>query len=213
MPTSKEEVCLRKLRANPQLLTISNFRDCCDIGYSIKEIAETYYNVIDEIAEMEKQIPRLKELAKGALPQNSPSIMRQKNGEEWKIIGHILKTKAHEKMLCSREEDGKKQFAIIQIYQVRTPPLKHFGEGQIYIFSDSAPTTLDKLLEHEKFCHENYDKNDLRFAIEQRLSVKISEKECDGVFKAVASFCKEQKTGQVENVPAQKSAARFCCKC
>jgi hypothetical protein len=200
------ELCQHEVPGFPGLLTDTEHEAYAEVVEYVKADMRHCNFRKNVIAEIEKQIPRLKTLADKPVPENAPPFDFRDN-KTWKILDVFYKEKdVFELCFCSRAEASEREFSVIQKLHPKSGEVKElFGKtlDSFYMARGRNPSlVLDEFLDNQRFTFEIAQKK-LELTIAEDLFKRHPADLCRRVCKAVAPLYAKQQAEENENAPAE----------
>lgn len=201
------EFCRHKVTDFPGLLTDSEHEAYIEVIEYLKDEIKHCDFRKKMVVEIEKQIPRLKQLADEAVPENAPTFVFR-DGKTWKIIDVFFKEKdLWEVYFCSLATPAEREFSVIQrLYPKSGEIMEVFGRtlDSYYMGFGKIPSlVLDSFLDNQKFISEITQKK-LEVRIAEDLFKRHPAAFCRRICKAVVPLYDKQTAIENENVSAEK---------
>lgn len=196
----KGELCRRKVPGFPGLLTDSEHKAYVEIIEYVKKDIQHCNFCRNVIAEIENQIPQLKELADKTVPQRT-DVVTDGGCDEWQILHTFPKIEKFVDLLfCSQQKAGTRYFSVLA-RDCRMPQL----DCSYRVFDTNPSLVLEHFLDNQRYGF-GILKNKLELRIAGDLFKKHPADVCRRVCKAVAPLYDKQTAIENENAPAEKMA-------
>jgi hypothetical protein len=203
------ENCEHTVPNYPGLLTDSEHKAYVEVTEYVKaEIEHCNYRE-KMIGEIEKQIPRLKQLADKAVPENVRTFTFR-DDKTWNIIDTFYKeADLWELYFCSLKTPTERMFGIIErLYPKSGRVTELFGKtlDSYYLARGKNPSlVLNEFLDNQRFIFETTQKK-LEVMIAEDLFKRHSAAICRRVCKAVATLYSEQMAIKNAQAPTEKES-------
>jgi hypothetical protein len=203
------ELCRHKVPDFPGLLTDSEHKAYIKVVEYVKEDIQHCNFRGNVIAEIEKQIPRLKKIADKTVPENAPTFVFR-DDKTWKILDVFYKdVGVWELYFCSLAAATEREFSVIQkLYPKSGEITELFGKtlDSFYMARGRNPSlVLDEFLDNQRFTF-GIAKKKLEVRIAEDLFKRHSADFCGRVCKAIAPLYEKQRPIENENAPVEKIA-------
>jgi hypothetical protein len=164
-----------------------------------------------EFLHLEMAIRFLKDkLSTDEVPQNHESIATKNVGKTWQIHNQFYTSPRHgDLFLCSHDNDGKKEFAVIARLKPDSPGAKFSGEVILRVVGDGAGSTLDRFLKSEMQMILRL-KNDYERGIARRLVDSFLDEDCRQIFASIEQERIAANRGIEQSVEALKRNGEHC---
>lgn len=190
------ENCEHSVPNYPGLLTTSEYRAYQAAIPLVAEQVRLHNERIKILAELEKQTPEIAEKIAGQ--KNVPQV------GAWQHRHTLFKTARSEMTLCSRGDDGKEQFGVIERFDPNSPYAKTRGDSMEIMRSNNTFVLLQNFVEGERSVLRLY-RQDIAATVDEKLTEMFPGLNNKRVVRAITARCDEQVPVQSEKEAPSKS--------
>jgi len=120
--------------------------------------------------------------------EGTHEIVAEKNGRQWEVISSLLKQRQSELLLCKREGNSTKEFAIVEKLAPNSPLAKARGMWFVHQTSNDARLLLQDFIENERQTLNLYA-NDIVASAQEKIDEKYPGEDMSRVIKAISVRC------------------------
>jgi hypothetical protein len=203
--TSVQERLSHPVPNYPGLLTASEYK-AYHVAFSLvteqvqlfNERTNTLFGIDNQSVQIAEQVaaqstPGLQSLTVKGTPEST-----------WQIRQTLLKSSRSEMLLCARDMEGKKQFAIVEKFAPRSQYARIHGETNLHMIGTSAFALLQFFVESERAVLQLFRK-DIEATVEESLSEKFPNQNHSRVVRAISARCGNQAAVESEKEKPAKS--------
>lgn len=183
------EPCQHEVPGYPGRLTASEFQADREAFAAVEDQIRAFTEAASALADVEKQLPQISAplLSKVLEPAQSLESEELKDSG-WQIRRTLDKSARSELLLCSREAERNREFAVIERFDPNSPYAKANGSCEVQLSSNDPRLLLQDYVEQEKQLFRLF-RNDLVAQVEEVLSQRFPDQNLSRVAKAIAARC------------------------
>ena len=122
----------------------------------------------------------------------------------WQIRQTLFKSSRSEMLLCSRDVEEKKQFAIVEKFDPHSQYARIHGETDLHMIGTNAFALLQSFVESERAVLQLFRK-DIEATVEESLSEKFPNQTHSRVVRAISARCGNQAAVESEKEKPAKN--------
>lgn len=183
------EPCQHEVPGYPGRLTASEFQAYGEAFAAVEDQLRAFTEAASALADVEKQLPQIATplTSKVLEPAQALESEELKDGG-WQIRRTLHKSARSELLLCSREAERNREFAVVERFDPNSPYAKANRYCEIQMASNNPRLLLQDYVEQEKQLFQLF-RNDLVAQVEEVLSQRYPDQNLNRVVKAIAARC------------------------
>lgn len=189
------EPCQHEVPSFPGRLTASEFQAYREAFAVVEDQIRAFTEAASALADVEKQLPQISAPLVSKVLEPAQSLESEELKDAgWQIRRTLHNSARSELLLCSREAERNREFAVIERFTPNSPYAKANGSCEIHSSSNDPRLLLQDYIEQEKQLFQLF-RNDIVAQVEEVLSQRYPEQNLSRVVKAIAARC--NSTGAV----------------
>lgn len=198
------ESCEHEVPGYPGRLTTTEFQAYREAFAAVEDQVREYKEATSALADVEKQLPEIAAPLLGNLLEPAKPLEAEGLRDSgWQVRRTLHKSTRSELLLCSRDDEKGREFAVIERFDPNSPYAKANGSCEIHMVSNDPRLLLQDYVEQEKQLFQLF-RNDLVAQVEEVLSRKFPDQNLSRVTKAISARC--NAVGGVDQPPAISQA-------
>jgi hypothetical protein len=200
------EDCEHPVPNYPGLLTTSEYK-AYNIAVPLVAVEVQLFNErANTLSEIDSQSAQIAEQVAAQSTHGLQSLTVKGTPEStWQIRQTLFKSSRSEMLLCSRDVEEKKQFAIVEKFDPRSQYARIHGETDLHMIGTNAFALLQTFVESERGVLQLFRK-DIEATVEENLSEKFPGQNHRRVVRAISARCENSATAESQKIEGEKIA-------
>ena len=192
------EDCEHPVPNYPGLLTTSEYK-AYNVAVPLVAVEVQMFNErTNTLSGIDNQSAQIAEQVAAQSTQGLQSLTVKGTPESaWQIRQTLFKSSRSEMLLCSRDVEEKKQFAIVEKFDPRSQYARIHGETDLHMIGTNAFALLQSFVESERAVLQLFRK-DIEATVEESLSEKFPNQNHSRVVRAISARCGNQAAVESE---------------
>jgi hypothetical protein len=183
------ESCQHEVPGYPGRLTTTEFQAYREAFAAVADQIHAFTESTSALAEVEKQLPHISAPLVSRILEPAQSLEAEELRDSgWQLRRVLHKSARSELLLCSRDAEQGREFAVIERFDPNSPYAKTNGSSEVHLVSNDPRLLLQDYIEQEKQLFRLF-RDDLVAQVEEVLSEKFPEQNLSRVTKAIAARC------------------------
>jgi len=201
------EPCQHEVPGYPGRLTASEFQAYGEAFAVVEDQIRAFTEAASALADVDKQLPQISAPLMSKVLEPTQSLESEELRDAgWQVRRSLHKSAKSELLLCSRDAERNREFAVIERFDPNLPYARANGSCEVQLSSNDPRLLLQDYVEQEKQLIQLF-RNDLVAQVEEVLSQRYPDQNLSRVVKALAARCNaaeavDQAQGRSQTITA-----------
>jgi hypothetical protein len=183
------ESCQHEVPGYPGMLTTTEFQAYREAFAVVEDQICALTEADRALAKIEKLLPQIPAPLTSKILEPAQSLEAEELRDSgWQVRRTLHKSARNELLLCSRDAENGREFAVIERFDPSSPYAKANGSCEVQLVSNDPRLLLQDYVEQEKQLFRLF-RSDLVAQVEEVLSQKFPDQNMSRVTKAIAARC------------------------
>jgi len=183
------ESCQHEVPGYPGRLTTTEFQAYREAFAVVEDQIREYTEAASALADVEKRFPEIAAPLMSKFLEPAPSLGAEElKNSDLQVRCTLCKFARSELLLCSRDAENGREFAVIERFDPNSPYAKANCSCEVHLVSNDPRLLLQDYVEQEKQLFRLF-RSDLVAQVEEILSQKFPDQDLSRVTKAISARC------------------------